>query len=94
MKLEEQIDKALSEMPMWEPPFYFARRVVAIAQADSCLRTRPERLFWFDAALQGAAVSIGAMAGGSVISSGATSFALVFGRMLEGYVHSVSLFYR
>lgn len=93
MKLDDQIDKALSELPVWEPPPHFARRVAMAVQWERrSVAVRPHGLFWIGAAFQGAAVALVAYAGSSVVSSAATSLALTLGMVLEDYARSLSRF--
>lgn len=91
MKLEDQIDEALSELPRWTPPPHFARRVAMAAQwPHRPVRVRSHPLFWIGAALQGAAVALVAYVGSSVISSAAIALALTLGTMLQSYARSLS----
>jgi hypothetical protein len=93
MKLDDRIDNALSELPVWEPPAHFARRVAMAAQWERRLVTvRPRGLFWIGAAFQGAAVALVAYVGSSVISSVASSLVLTLGMVLEDYARSLSTF--
>jgi hypothetical protein len=92
MKPDDRIDRVLSELPAWEPSAHFARRVVTIAESEYHPQTIP-RLFWFRAALQGAALTGIAMVGGAVVSSAARSVTLIVGMVLETYAHSLSLFH-
>jgi len=93
MKLDDHVDKALADLPAWEPPAGFARRVAAAAQWEHrSVTLRPRGLFWVSAALQGVVLALVAYVGSSVISSAATSFALTLGMVLGGYARSLSGF--
>jgi hypothetical protein len=93
MRLDDQIDNALSDLPAWEPPAYFARRVaIAVLSERRTVPVRPHGMFWLGAAVQGAAVALVAYVGSSVISSAATSLILKLGMLLEAYAYSRSLF--
>ena len=93
IRLDDQIDNALSDLPVWEPPAHFARRVAMAVQSERRpVTVRSYGLFWVGAAFQGAAVALVAHVGSSVISSAATSLALTLGMLLENYVRSLSLF--
>ena len=93
MKLDDRIDKALSELPVWKPPAHFARRAVMAVQWERRPATmRPQGLFWIGAAFQGAAIALVAYVGSSVISAAATSLALTLGMVLENYARSLSTF--
>ncbi len=92
MKLDDHIDKALSELPVWEPPAHFASRVAVAAQWERTAAVRPHGLFWFGAAFQGAAVAFVAYVGSSIVSSAATSLAFTLGMVLENYVRVLSTF--
>jgi hypothetical protein len=93
MRLDDRIEKALSELPVWEPPAQFAKRVAMAAQRERSLVTeRPRGVFWIGAAFQGAAVALVAYVGSSAISSAATSAALTLGTVLERYARSLSTF--
>jgi hypothetical protein len=65
-----------------------------MARAERQAFAKPRGLFWFRAALQGAALSAVAMAGGQLVSSAATSLALGVAMMVETYAHSLASFYR
>jgi hypothetical protein len=91
--MDDQIEKALSELPVWQPPAHFARRVAMAAQWERRPVTlRPHGLFWIGAAFQGVTVALVAYVGSSVISSAATSLVLTLGMVLESYARSLSRF--
>jgi hypothetical protein len=93
MKLDDQIDKGLSDLPAWEPPAHFARRVVVAVQWQRpSVAVRPDGLFWVCTVVQGAAVALVAYVGSSVISSAAASLVVTVGALLENYARSMSLF--
>ena len=91
MKLDDQIEKTLSELPAWKPPAHFAKRVALAAQWERRpVTVHPHGLFWIGAACQGAAVALVAYVGSLVISSAASSFVLTLGMLLANYARSLS----
>ena len=92
MELDDRIDGALAELPVWVPPPHFARRVVAGSTLllREAAAARPSRLFWIWTAAQAASVAGLAYLGSLLVSRAATSIALTAGSVIEQYMRSLS----
>jgi hypothetical protein len=91
MSVDDQIEQALAELPVWAPPSGFVNRVVSRIPPPPVGEWRPTPLFWAWTTAQAAAIAGVAYLASGVISRAAAAIVVSAGPAVGAYVRSLGV---